>query len=237
MPLPRERSPRYTRLMPTPAIEEYLESIYKLRSRGVRVIGARLAEDLGVSAPTVTEMLRRMRHEGLVGIQEDKEISLTGAGSEAAEVLIRRHRLSECLLTDILGVPWSQVHEEACKFEHVISPQVEANLQRVLHYPTTCPHGNPIPGSGAGHTVLVRLSDAPVGTRAVLRLVEGEDEELLAYVESLGLLPGACVEVAAQTPLSGPLEVRVGESVVFVGLAAASRLLVEVLRNGGSLDG
>lgn len=223
--------------MPTPAIEEYLESIYKLQSRGVRVIGARLAEDLGVAAPTVTEMLRRMRHEGLVVTQEDKEILLTTAGWEAAEVLIRRHRLSERLLTDILGVPWSQVHEEACKFEHVISPQVEANLERVLHYPTTCPHGNPIPGSGAGHTELVRLSDAPAGTRAVLRLVEGEDEELLAYVESLGLLPGVCVEVAARTPLSGPLELRVGENAVFVGLAAASRLLVEVLRNGGPLDG
>lgn len=223
--------------MPTPAIEEYLESIYKLQSRGVRVIGARLAEDLGVSAPTVTEMLRRMRHEGLVVIQENKEIVLTDAGSEAAEVLIRRHRLSERLLTDILGVPWSQVHEEACKFEHVISPQVEASMERALHYPTTCPHGNPIPGSGAGHTALMRLSDVPAGTRAVLRLVEEEDEELLAYVESLGLMPGACIEVAAHTPLSGPLELRVGENAVFVGLAAASRLLVEVLRSDGPLDG
>jgi DtxR family Mn-dependent transcriptional regulator len=223
--------------MPTPAVEEYLESIYKLHSRGVRVIGARLAEDLGVSAPTVTEMLRRMRHEGLVVIGEDKEVSLTGAGSEAAEVLIRRHRLSERLLTDILGVPWSQVHEEACKFEHVISPQVEANLQRVLHYPTTCPHGNPIPGSGAGHSDLVRLSEAPVGSRAVLRRVEAEDEELLAYVESLGLLPGARVDVTARTPLSGPIELQVGDSVVFVGLAAASRLLVEMLGSGGNLVG
>jgi DtxR family Mn-dependent transcriptional regulator len=223
--------------MPTPAVEEYLESIYKLHSRGVRVIGARLAEDLGVSAPTVTEMLRRMRHEGLVVIGEDKEVSLTGAGSEAAEVLIRRHRLSERLLTDILGVPWSQVHEEACKFEHVISPQVEANLQRVLHYPTTCPHGNPIPGSGAGHSDLVRLSEAPVGSRAVLRRVEAEDEELLAYVESLGLLPGARVDVTARTPLSGPIELQVGDSVVFVGLAAASRLLVEMLGSGGNLGG
>jgi DtxR family Mn-dependent transcriptional regulator len=223
--------------MPTPAVEEYLESIYKLHSRGVRVIGARLAEDLGVSAPTVTEMLRRMRHEGLVVMGEDKEVSLTGAGSEAAEVLIRRHRLSERLLTDILGVPWSQVHEEACKFEHVISPQVEANLQRVLHYPTTCPHGNPIPGSGAGHSDLVRLSEAPVGSRAVLRRVEAEDEELLAYVESLGLLPGARVDVTARTPLSGPIELQVGDSVVFVGLAAASRLLVEMLGSGGNLVG
>jgi DtxR family transcriptional regulator, Mn-dependent transcriptional regulator len=215
--------------MPTPAIEEYLESIYKLQTRGVRVIGARLAEDLGVSAPTVTEMLRRLRRDGLVTVEADKEVLLTAAGIQAAEVLIRRHRLSERLLTDILGVPWSQAHEEACKFEHVISPQVEANLDRVLDYPTTCPHGNPIPGSGAGRSGLVRLSDAPVGSTAMLRQVEAEDEELLAYVESLGLVPGVCVRVVGFAPLAGPLEVILDRQPVFVGLGAASRLLVEVL--------
>jgi len=216
--------------VPTPAVEEYLESIYKIQARGIRVIGARLAEDLKVSAPTVTEMLRRLQQEGFVTVEAGKEVVLTESGREAAEVLIRRHRLSERLLTDILGMPWSQAHDEACKFEHVISPQVEANLAKVLDYPTTCPHGNPIPGSPGGAEELVRLSQAPLGEEAILRCVEAEDEELLAYVERLGLLPGARVAVRGFAPLGGPLEVQVGDTVVFVGLAAAERLLVKPVR-------
>lgn len=215
--------------MPTRAIEEYLESIYKLHSRGFRVIAARVAEDLGVSAPTVTEMLRRMREGGLVAIGPGREVQLTPAGRDAAEVMIRRHRLSERLLTDILGMPWAQAHDEACKFEHVISPEVEAGLARALDYPTTCPHGNPIPGAGGFLGALVKLSQAPVGTEAVLRCIEGEDEELLAYVEGLGLVPGALVSVRGFAPLRGPVEVDVHGTATYIGLAAADRLLVEII--------
>jgi DtxR family Mn-dependent transcriptional regulator len=215
--------------MPTQAIEEYLESIYKLHSRGVRVIAARLAEDLGVSAPTVTEMLRRLRQEGYVESGSEREVVLTPEGADAAEVLIRRHRLSERFLTDILGMPWSEAHDEACKFEHVISPSVEARLARVLDYPTTCPHGNPIPGAAGESEKLLRLSDTEAGALAVLRCVEAEDQELLAYVESLGLVPGAMVRVEGYAPLDGPVEVLVGDERVFVGLAAAERLLVKVV--------
>lgn len=214
--------------MPTQAVEEYLESIYKLNLRGGRVIAARLAEDLGVSAPTVTEMLRRLRDRGYVNVEAEKEIRLTEAGVQAAEVLVRRHRLSERLLTDILGMPWSQAHEEACKFEHVISAEVEAHLAKVLGHPSTCPHGNPIPGSGGEGEALVRLSDAPVGASGQLRCVEAEDQELLSYVERLGLLPGAVVEVLGYAPLEGPIELQVGGEHVTVGLAAAERLLVRL---------
>lgn len=220
--------------MPTRAIEEYLESIYKLQSRGIRVIGARLAEDLGVAAPTVTEMLRRLRREGFIDSEGGKEVRLTDKGRAAAEVLVRRHRLSERLLTDILGMPWSQAHDEACKFEHVISEEVEANLARVLDYPTTCPHGNPIPGSevgdgsGDGSEDLRRLSDVPKGALGVLRCVEAEDEQLLAYVERLGLMPGTKLSVLGFAPLDGPVEVSVAGQSVFVALAAAERLLVQL---------
>ena len=215
--------------MPTQAIEEYLESIWKLQSRGVRVIGARLAEDLGVSPPTVTEMLRRLRQEGFVESGEGKEVVLTAKGNEAAEVLVRRHRLSERLLTDILGMPWSLAHDEACKFEHVISPQVEERLARVLDYPSTCPHGNPIPGAGVEPETLVRLSQVSVGGKGVLRCVEAEDEQLLRYVEGLGLVPGALVEVLDYAPLGGPVKVVVEPGgPVFVGLAAAERLMVKL---------
>lgn len=214
--------------MPTQAIEEYLESIYKLTQRGGRVIAARLAEDLGVSAPTVTEMLRRLRKAGFVEMGPEKEILLTSEGERAAEVLIKRHRLSERLLTDILGMPWSQAHDEACKFEHVISPAVEARLESVLGFPSTCPHGNPIPGAGGEGEVLVRMSDAPVGAKGQLRCVEAEDEALLTYVERLGLLPGSSVEILGFAPLEGPVDVEVEGVAVSVGLAAAERLLVRL---------
>jgi DtxR family transcriptional regulator, Mn-dependent transcriptional regulator len=214
--------------VPTRAIEEYLESIYKLQARGIKVIGARLAEDLGVSAPTVTEMLRRLRQEGFATVGRDKQVVLTPKGTEAAEVLIRRHRLSERLLTDILGMPWSLAHDEACKFEHVISAEVEERLTRVLDYPTTCPHGNPIPGTEGYDQEFGRLSETPPGTRALLRCVEGEDEQLLSYVEGLGLLPGTLVTVVGYAPMDGPVEVAVGERSVYVALAAAERLLVSL---------
>ncbi|GAB4249068.1 MAG: iron-dependent transcriptional regulator IdeR [Thermoleophilia bacterium] len=214
--------------MPTPAIEEYLESIYKLEARGTRVIGARLAEDLGVSAPTVTEMIRRLQRENFITFSPQKEIRMTERGRRAAEVLIRRHRLSERLLTDILGLPWSLAHDEACKFEHVISPEVEARLAEVLDHPATCPHGNPIPGGKepGEQEGLCRLSEVPAGSTGVLRCVEGEAEELLSYVETLGLLPGARLEVRGFAPLGGPVEVVVDGVSRFVALAAAERLLV-----------
>jgi DtxR family transcriptional regulator, Mn-dependent transcriptional regulator len=212
--------------VPTRAIEEYLESIYKLQARGMKVIGARLAEDLGVSAPTVTEMLRRLRQEGFATTGKNREVVLTEKGVAAAEVLIRRHRLSERLLTDILGMPWSLAHDEACKFEHVISAEVEARLAQVLDYPTTCPHGNPIPGTEGYDEQYGRLSESPPGSRVVLRCVEGEDEELLKYVEGLGLLPGTAVTVVDYAPLDGPVEVLMGDRAVYVALAAAERLLV-----------
>lgn len=215
--------------MPTQAIEEYLESIYKLHHRGIKVIGARLAEDLGLSPPTVTEMLRRLRLEGFIEVSPGKEVILTPKGVEAAEVLVRRHRLSERLLTDILGMPWSVAHDEACKFEHVISPEVELYLVKALDYPTTCPHGNPIPGAGDPTEHLVRLSDSPPGAVGILRCVEAEDEALLRYVEGLGLVPGARIQVIDFAPFGGPICVETGgESRVFVGLAAAERLLVKL---------
>lgn len=218
--------------MPTPAIEEYLESIYKLRSRVGRVIGARLAEDLGVAPPTVTEMLRRLRLGGFVDEGANKEILLTREGERAAEVLIRRHRLSERLLTDILGMPWSQAHDEACKFEHVISPAVEANLARVLDYPTTCPHGNPIPAAdgekGSSPEELCRLSDLWVGARAVLRCVQAEGEDFLVHIEELRLVPGVELEVIDFVPPGGPMRLRLGKNAVSLGIAAAEKLLVRL---------
>lgn len=214
--------------MPTPAVEECLESIYKLQGRGVRVIGARLAEDLGVTAPTITELLRRLCRQGLAEMGPERQVELTEAGLKEAESLIRRHRLSERLLTDILGMPWAQAHDEACRLEHAISPEVEEKLAEALSYPTTCPHGNPIPGLSVPDAHLVRLSTLPDGAAGRVRCIEAENEDFLEYLQGLGLVPGVRVELLSRDPFDGPLQLKVGDVVGYIGRPAAERLLLEV---------
>ncbi|MEY2966722.1 MAG: hypothetical protein RLY50_772, partial [Actinomycetota bacterium] len=145
-----------------PAFEEYCECIFELREDDVEVIQARVAERLRVSRPSVSEMIKRMTDEGLV-VVNDSRISLTVAGQRLAERVVRRHRLAERFMTDILGLSWALAHREAGKWEHVLSDEVEEAMSRVLGNPTTCPHGNPIPGSGYEAPDAVRLSDVPTG--------------------------------------------------------------------------
>src|SRR5579883_2717962 len=128
-------------------VEEYLETIYNLAMEDEVVIGARLAERFQVAAPTVTEMLKRLVRDGYVEMNAKRHITLTEAGNRAAEAVLRRHRLTERFLVDMLGMQWHEVHEEACRLEHFISGAVEARVIASLHQPMTCPHGNPIPGS------------------------------------------------------------------------------------------
>src|SRR5699024_864808 len=128
-----------------PAFEEYCETIWELHEDDVEVIQARIAERLEVSRPAVSEMMQRLTAEGLAEV-EDGRIHLTNHGLRLAEQVVRRHRLAERFLTDILGLSWAEAHQEAGKWEHVISESVEVAISRVLGSPTTCPHGNPIPG-------------------------------------------------------------------------------------------
>ncbi|MBI1894062.1 MAG: metal-dependent transcriptional regulator [Candidatus Rokubacteria bacterium] len=130
----------------SPAIEDYLAAIYDLISSGRTVIGARLARHMKVSAPSVTEAVSRMGRDGYVRIGARKEVTLTKKGKALAEVMARRHRLLERWLTDILGLDWTEAHEEAHRLEHALSPKVEDRLAAILGMPSTCPHGNPIPG-------------------------------------------------------------------------------------------
>ena len=215
----------------SPTIEEYLEAVYLLYSEGRPVLGARLAELLGVSAPTVTETLKRMRRDGYLRMDRDKQVHLTPSGQELAETLVRRHRLSERLLTDVLGLEWHSVHAEACRLEHAISPAVEARLVDVLANPTTCPHGNPIPGTAAqeNHIQEFPLSEASAGQNLLVRRVSQEaelDGELLAHLDRLGLRPGARVEVQDVLKVNGTLTIRVQDDVTTLGLSAASNLWV-----------
>jgi len=176
-----------------PAFEEYCEAIYELREDDLSVIQARIAERIGVSRPAVSEMIRRMTSEGLVRTTKGT-VSLTESGRGLAEQVVRRHRLAERFLTDILGLSWAEAHHEAGKWEHVLSAPVEAAINRLLNDPTTCPHGNPIPGSHNRFDTKahVALADATPGAVTVARISEKLelDKEALALLASSDLIPG-----------------------------------------------
>lgn len=212
--------------MPTPTIEEYLEAIYALAGDGNEVIGARLAEALSVSPPTVTATLHRMVRDALIEIGPRKEVTLTAKGRDAVEALVRRHRLSERLLVDVLGLDWHTVHDEACRLEHAISPAVEERLAAFLGDPATCPHGNPIPGKYKGEAE-TRLSDASPGdARVITRVAQRAESEpgLLQYLHQRGLVPGVQVLVAEVAPFNGPIVLQVDDRSVPVGRDVAAAL-------------
>ena len=209
-----------------PAFEQYCEAIYELQEDDVDVIQARIAERLGVSRPAVSEMMRRLETESLVTMAG--KIQLTPHGLLLAESVVRRHRLAERMLTDILGLSWSEAHEEASKWERVISPAVEDALNRVLGDPTTCPHGNPIPGSGYRPPETVVLADVPRGGGFTVSRVTEELEftpGLLEFLESAAVLPGNRGVLTAASP-DGTVTVEIGGSHVGIGAFAATRILV-----------
>ena len=211
-----------------PAFEQYCEAIFELDEDDLDVIQARIAERLGVSRPAVSEMIRRMTNEGLVRSAKGK-IKLTSAGAELAERVVRRHRLAERFLTDILGLSWAEAHHEAGKWEHVLSSPVEAAINRLLDNPTTCPHGNPIPGSRYEAPDAVALCGVDVGTAFTVSRIPEELEftpGLLEFLESSEIQPGREGVVEAASP-DGTMTVRMGgERVVGVGAFASARILV-----------
>jgi DtxR family Mn-dependent transcriptional regulator len=178
-----------------PPVEEYLETIQSLTEEGTPVIQARIAERLGRSAPSVSEMLERLEADGYIA-RSGRAISLTGPGRTLADSVIRKHRLAERLLTDVIGLPWHKVHVEAGRWEHVISDEVEARLVELLGNPTTCPHGNPIPGSGGhdqGTAGQVSLAEVAPGAKVRLERITEEVELDMASLELLdrhGCIPG-----------------------------------------------
>lgn len=216
--------------MATPIIEEYLEAIYTMSSEGQSAIGARLAERFGVAPPTVTDTLHRMKKQGLITLTDKKEVVLTEEGTGLAETLIRRHRLSERWLTDVLGLDWSRVHEEACKLEHAISSEVEERLSQTLGNPATCPHGNPIPGVLQDKVPnLISLDQVASGQRIIVEriseIAEG-DAKLLQYLERQGVRPGAELLVQEVVPPDGPLVLKAGELTAALGKEAAAKIWV-----------
>lgn len=210
-----------------PPLEEYLEAIHELGEEGIVVIQARLAERLGHSAPAVSEMIRRLRDEGYVEIR-GRSLMLTLQGRSKAESVVRKHRLAERLLTDIIGLPWEKAHMEAGRWEHVISDEVEALLVERLGHPTTCPHGNPIPGAGGVAPKMMVLADRDLGEHVrlerVTELVE-LDQDSLTYLSSHGFVPGTEATVTSRAP-DGTMILDLGAGTIALGPTLAQQLFV-----------
>jgi DtxR family Mn-dependent transcriptional regulator len=210
-----------------PAFEEYCEAIFELREDDVDVIQARIAERLEVSRPAVSEMIRRMEKSDLVDVQAGT-IRLTTDGMSLAESVVRRHRLAERFLTDLLGLSWAEAHVEAGQWEHVMSEPVEAAINGLLEHPTTCPHGNPIPGAGYRQPDLVALSALRVGDGFTVTRIPEELEftpGLLEYLETSSLLPGHSGTVTAASP-DGTTTVEIDGRHIGIGSFASTRILV-----------
>ena len=209
-----------------PAFEEYCECIFELAEDDVDIIQARIADRLQVSRPAVSEMIRRLESEGLV--TTDGGIRLTTAGMSLAQTVVRRHRLAERFLTDVLKLSWAEAHHEAGKWEHVMSDHVEQAINRLLGEPTTCPHGNPIPGSDYVEPDSAPLSTHPVGEQFTVRRIPEELEftpGLLEFLEASSLRPGCSGVVTAASP-DGTLTVEIDGRHVGVGAFASERIMV-----------
>ncbi|MFW0790371.1 iron dependent repressor, metal binding and dimerization domain protein [Gordonia sp. CPCC 205333] len=188
--------------------EMYLRTIYDLEEEGIVPLRARIAERLEQSGPTVSQTVARMERDGLLHVAGDRQLELTDKGRELAIAVMRKHRLAERLLVDVIGLPWDEVHDEACRWEHVMSESVERRLVNVLENPTTSPYGNPIPGLellGVESVAVVdsacRVSDLPQGDAVAVvirRLSEHaqSDQELIASLREAGVVPNARVTIS-----------------------------------------
>ena len=190
--------------------EMYLRTIFELEEEGIVPMRARIAERLSQSGPTVSQTVARMERDGLLVVSGDRHLDLTAAGRDTATRVMRKHRLAERLLTDVIGLPWEEVHEEACRWEHVMSESVERRLLEMLDHPTSSPYGNPIPGldelvPGAAGQPLDAAAMAPLSDVAqaevrrviVRRIAEPlqDDGDAMTTMHRIGAMPGASVKV------------------------------------------
>ena len=211
-------------------ISRYLEAIYYIDAEGEPVRASRLAEWLSVSQPTASATLQRMVRDRLVKISPAKVITLTAGGRDEAARIVRRHRIAERWLTDVLGLDWLQADEEAGKLEHAFSDEVADRLHILIGKPATCPHGNPIPGARGPRQTQRKLSSLQPGERSRVRRVsevaEHEAPELLSFLAQSGLVMGAEVEAVARSVGAGTQTVRAGGREVAMSLEVADKIWV-----------
>ena len=192
----------------TVAEEEYLQTIFWLMEAGLPITGANIAKAMQLSPPTVHEMIKRLEKDGYVTRSADKILHLTDEGRSEAEQITRRHRMIERFLTDVLGIPWDEVHEEAERLEHAMSPVLEERMRAAIGDANTCPHGHPIDGvreQGAP------LADVDLGAKVVVLRFENEAESLLHYLKDIGLEPGLAGTVTARDDRSVLIEAADGK--------------------------
>jgi DtxR family Mn-dependent transcriptional regulator len=207
--------------------------MYSLETEGERIISARLARWMRVSPPTAWATLQRMHRDGMVEIDDKKTVHLTPRGRELAESIARRHRLSERFLNDVLGLGWAEAHSEAHHFEHAMTPVIEASVVKILGDPKTCPHGSPIPGTGATLDPSWRPLDTfEVGESMIVRFISEEleeDLELLHYLDKQDIKPGRQVTVKDRLTSNALLVLERNGEDVSLGLQVAARIRAEPL--------
>ncbi len=223
--------------------EMYLRTIYELEEEGVVPLRARIAERLEQSGPTVSQTVARMERDGLLAVAEDRHLELTGAGRARAIGVMRKHRLAERLLVDIIGLEWEHVHSEACRWEHVMSEAVERKLVTLLDSPRTSPYGNPIPGLdeiGVGEPAPPAEADLQrvdeIGRRGggralVCRIAEHVqlDPDLMTDLKDVGVVPGNEIDIVAISGSGTPIEVRGAKGTTRLSPSIAHACLVRAL--------
>lgn len=217
------------------AAEDYLTTIFRFAEEGRPIISARLAEALDVSPATAFGMLKRMDRDGLVQLSPSKEIVLTPSGNEIAEDVIRRHRLAERLLTDVLDLEWHSAYSEAHRLEHGISPEVADKLVAILNNPTTCPHGYPVPGANGYSSKqhlrshLKSLDQLPEGSAVVVRRVPEEDSDLLKYLDLYNVRPGTQLQVTEVAAFKGTITLQVNDHELVISSDTAAKIVVKAI--------
>jgi DtxR family transcriptional regulator, Mn-dependent transcriptional regulator len=205
-------------------VEDYLEEIKRLEEDGERITATVLARILDVSLPSASEMLKRLAAEGYLSREKGGAILLTPEGRRLAHTMLRRHRLIECLLVQKLGMAWYEVHGEAHKLEHALSARVEEAMAKALDYPDYCPHGHPI--CPVDLRELRRLGDLELGESGVVAQISELKDEVLPYLDKIGIRPGVRVGIKDIAPMEGPLTVDTQEGPTPVGREIAAMIRV-----------
>jgi DtxR family Mn-dependent transcriptional regulator len=220
----------------TPAMQDYLKTIFGLAEVGERVTTQAIADQLEVAAPSVTGMIKRLHDLNLVDHEPYRGVILTEAGRKVALEVVRHHRLLELYLSEALGYAWDEVHDEADRMEHTISEEFEARIDEALGFPTHDPHGDPIPTitGDLPESHDERLSDLAAGARAVIVRIRNDDSERLRYLGQLGLYPNSRLLVIEKLPFNGPLRIKVDgdEHVLGIDLAGDVYVRQEAVERG-----
>ncbi len=215
--------------MASPQVEDYLKSIYKLQETGGRVSTSSLSERLNVSAPSVTEMIKKLADDGVLTYAPYKGVELTAEGRKQALKILRRHRLWEAFLVEVLKYPWHEIHEEADRLEHFTSEKLERRLDETLGFPRTDPHGDAIPttdGEIVRHRY-VALAEIEPGETVTVSRVNDLIPQVLQYAAKLGIVLNKKIRVKERIEFDGSLRVEIGKKERFVSAKLASNIFVE----------